>query len=148
MKKIIFMFFVALSASLTACSCFDSPPLEPKIIGTGNLQQNTKSKLWFVAIASTQYAVDYITIRDNNPRSTNVVQNIEPIEGMLVTIFISERKTGVQAVAGKQSAQQIEELYHTNSTCAVILLIVLSLCIFGIAFLPNKKQVRTINADA
>lgn len=147
MKKLVFALIAALSVALTGCSAFDSEPIEPKIIGTGNLQYEAKSGTWFVVVDSTQYTVANVTIPDRNPRSLGNTQSIEPVEGMLVTIFTSPRKTGVQAVTGKQSVEQIEELYHTNSTVGVILLGLLLLCVLGIGALPRTKKVPVVNAD-
>lgn len=147
MRKLVFMLIAALSVALTGCSAFDSEPIEPKIIGTGNLQYEAKSGTWFVVVDSTQYTVANVTIPDRNPRSLGNTQSIEPVEGMLVTIFTSPRKTGVQAVTGKQSVEQIEELYHTNSTVGVILLGLLLLCVLGIGALPRTKKVPVVNAD-
>ncbi len=147
MKKLVFMLIAALSVALTGCSAFDSEPIEPKIIGTGNLQYEAKSGTWFVVVDSTQYTVATVTILDRNPRSYGKTQNVEPVEGMLVTVFTSPRKTGVQAVTGKQSVEQIEELYHTNSTTGVILLGLLLLCVLGIALLPRTKKVDVVHTD-
>lgn len=147
MKKLVFALIAALSVALTGCSAFDSEPIEPKIIGTGNLQYETKSGTWFVVVDSTQYTVANVTILDNNPRSYGKTQNVEPVEGMLVTVFTSPRKTGVQAVTGKQSVEQIEELYHTNSTTGVVLLGLLLLCVLGIALLPRTKKVDVVHTD-
>lgn len=147
MKKLVFMLIAALSVALTSCSAFDSELIEPNIIGTGNLQYEVKSGTWFVVVDSTQYTVASVTILDHNPRSYGKTQNIEPIEGMLVTVFTSPRETGVQAVTGEQSAEQIEELYHTNSTAGVILLVLMLLCVVGIVFLPRTKKVPAVNAD-
>ncbi len=149
------MLIAALSVALTGCSCsaFDSDPIEPNIIGTGNVQYEVKSGTWFVVVDSTQYTVTTVTILDNNPHTSGKTQNIEPVEGMLVTIFTSPRETEVQAVTGKQSAEQIEELYHTNSTVDIILLGFLLLCFLGIvacyigAFWPRTKKVPVVNAD-
>jgi hypothetical protein len=57
MKKLVFALIAALSVALTSCSWFDSEPIEPKIIGTGNLQYEAKSGTWFVVVDSTQYTV-------------------------------------------------------------------------------------------
>ena len=146
MEKLVFALIAALSVALTSCSAFDSEPIEPKIIGTGNLQYEAKSGTWFVVVDSTQYTVATVTILDNNPHTYGKTQNIEPVEGMLVTIFTSPRETGVQAVTGKQSAEQIEDLYHTNSTIGVILLVLMLLCVLGIA-LPRIRKVPVVNAD-
>ena len=147
MKNLVVVLIAALSVALTGCSAFDSTPIEPNIIGTGNVQYEAKSGTWFVVVDSTQYTVANVTILDHNPRSYGKTQNVEPVEGMFVTIFTSPRKTGVQAVTGKQSAEQIEELYHTNSTTGVILLGLLLLCVLGIAYLPRTKKVPVVNAD-
>ena len=147
MRKLVFALIAALSVALTSCSWFDSEPIEPKIIGTGNLQYEAKSGTWFVLVDSTQYTVATVTILDNNPHSYGKTQNVEPVEGMLVPVFPSPRKTGVQAVTGKQSVEQIEELYHTNSTTGVILLGLLLLCVLGIALLPRTKKVDVVHTD-
>lgn len=144
------MLIAALSVALTGCSCsaFDSDPIEPNIIGTGNVQYEVKSGTWFVVVDSTQYFVATVTVPKDTPHSSGKTQNIEPVEGMLVTIFTSPRETGVQAVTGKQSAEQIEELYHTNSTVEIILLGLLLLGFLGLgACWPRTKKVPVVNAD-
>ena len=145
------MLIAALSVALTGCSCsaFDSEPIEPNIIGTGNLQYEVKSGTWFVVVDSTQYTVTTVTIPKDTPHSSGQTQNIEPVEGMLVTIFTSPRETGVQAVTGKQSAEQIEELYRTNSTVDIIFGFLL-LCFLGLGARwcwPRTKKVPVVNAD-
>ena len=146
MKKLVFALIAALSVALTGCSAFESEPIEPKIIGTGNLQYEAKSGTWFVVIDSTQYTVATVTILDNNPHSYGKTQNVEPIEGMLVTVFTSPRMNGIQAVSGRQSIEQIEELYHTDETVVVVFWLLL-LCVLGIALIPNTKKVPVVNAD-
>ena len=141
MKKLsVFVLIAALSVALTGCSAFDSEPIEPKIIGTGNLQYEAKSGTWFVVVDSTQYTVTKVTILEHNPHSFGRIQNVDPVEGMLVTVFTSPRKTGVQAVAGKQSVEQIEELYHTHETGVIIFAFLFVACLLGIALLPRTKK--------
>ena len=140
MKKLFFMLIIMSNMILTSCSAFDSDPIEPKIIGTGNLHYELKSRTWFVVIDSTQYTVANVTIPDHNPRSYAKTQSVEPVEGMLVTVFTSPREIGVQAVTGKQSAEQIEELYHTDSTIVVILCGILLLCVIGMALHRKQKS--------
>ena len=146
MKKLVFALIAALSVALTGCSAFESEPIEPNIIGTGNLQYEAKSGTWFVVIDSTQYTVATVTILDNNPHSYGKTQNVEPVEGMLVTVFTSPRMSGIQAVTGRQSIEQIEELYHTDETVVVVVFGLLLLCVLGIA-IPNTKKVPVVNAD-
>lgn len=147
MEKLVFALIATLSVALTGCSAFESEPIEPKIIGTGNLQYEAKSGTWFVVIDSTQYTVATVTILDNNPHSYGKTQNVEPVEGMLVTVFTSPRKTGVQAVTGRQTAEQIEELYHTDETVVVVVFGLLLLCVLGIALLPRTKKVDVVHTD-
>ena len=146
MKKLVFALIAALSVALTSCSAFESEPIEPNIIGTGNLQYEAKSGTWFVVVDSTQYTVATVTILDNNPHSYGKTQNVEPVEGMLVTVFTSPRMNGIQAVTGRQSIEQIEELYHTDETGVVVVFGLLLLCVLGIA-IPNTKKVPVVNAD-
>ena len=147
MKKLVFMLLAALSVALTGCSAFDSEPIEPKIIGTGNLQYEAKSGTWFVVVDSTQYTVTKVTIPEHDPHSFGKIQNVDPVEGMLVTVFTSPRKTGVQAVAGKQSVEQIEELYRTNETGVIIFAFLFVACLIGIAYPAKKQKIDVVNAD-
>ena len=125
--------------SITSCSWFDSDPIEPNILGVGNLQQGVGC-VWFVVIDTSQYTVSNVTIPDNNLRSFSKTQVIDPVEGMLVTIFTSPRKAGVQAVVGRQSAEEIEGLYHTNSTSWVTSIAIIALCVVLMAIPPRRKS--------
>ena len=138
MRKIVFMLITVFSVLLTACSAFDSAPIEPKIIGTGNLQYEAKTDTWFVVIDSSQYTITSVTIPEHSPRTLGHTQDINPVEGMLVTVFTSQRVKGLQAVTGKQSVEQIEEFYHTNSTGILVVFGILLLSIIGSA-IPWKK---------
>ncbi|MBQ9035383.1 MAG: hypothetical protein IJ099_05420 [Alphaproteobacteria bacterium] len=152
MKKLVFALIAALSVALTGCSAFESEPIEPNIIGTGNLQYEAKSGTWFVVVDSTQYTVANVTIPDHNPRAVGKTQNIEPVEGMSVTVFTSPRMKGVQAVTGKQSIEQIEELYHSSASAMGIILVfcivfgLVLLCLKAVAT-PRTKEVPVVNAD-
>jgi len=139
MKKIIFIFFVALSVMLTSCQLFVSAPIEPKIIGTGNIQYEAKSDIWFVFVNQNQYTITKVTVPDNNPHSYGTTQDIEPVDGMLVTVFTSPHMTGVQAVTGRQSIEQIEELYKTNDT-GFVLMFVLVWSSFLLALFFDKRK--------
>ncbi len=143
MKKLLFM-FIALSVMLPSCSWFDSEPINPKIIGTGNIQYNTKSELWYVVVDSSQFTVTQVTIRDNNPHTHSTTQEVSPVEGMLVTIFTSERMLGLQAVTGRQSVEQIEELYYTNDTGVVIILgfvlLCIVMCLTGVSISRKERE--------
>ena len=81
-----------------------------------------------------------MTIPEKSPREIGSTQEMEPVYGMLVTIFTSQNMTGIQAVTGEQSIEQIEELYHTNCTGGVILCGFLILSIIMVA-IPQKKCV-------
>ena len=140
MKKIVFMLIAAFSVMLTSCSAFDSEPIEPKIIGYGNLQHEAKTDTWFVEVDSTQYTIISVTIPDNSPRTLGNTQEMKPVEGMLVTVFTSPRMKGLQAVTGKQSVEQIEEFYHTNDTGLVIIFGLLVLCCIGIVLPVNTAM--------
>ena len=153
MKKLIFVLIAVLSVALTGCSCFDSKPIEPKIIGTGNLQYEVKSGTWFVVVDSTQYTVTDVTVRNPDKYAFIITQNVEPVEGMSVTVFTSPRMKGVQAVTGKKSIEQIEAVYHSSASSIEILVIffiiygfVLS-CLAVIGFTKNKRKIPVVNAD-
>lgn len=147
MKKLALLFCVLLSMTLTSCSFFDSKPINPQIIGSGNLQYDSGNGLWSVVIDSVRYSVATVTMKDGNSLSPKVTREITPVDNMYVTIFTSEQLTGLQAVGGKQSAEQIEALYHTNSTVVIILFGLMGLCII-LLIVPSKQRVRVIDADA
>ena len=146
------MLIAVLSVALTGCSWFDSKPIEPKIIGTGNLQYEVKSGTWFVVVDSTQYTVTDVTVRNPDKYAFIITQNVKPVEGMSVTVFTSPRMKGVQAVTGKQSIEQIEELYHSSASAMGIILVfcivfgLVLLCLKAIAT-PRTKEVPVVNAD-
>lgn len=137
MKKFVFMLIAMFSVVVTACSTFDSDPIEPKIIGTGNLQYEAKTGTWFVVIDSTQYTITSVTIPGHNPRTIGHT-DINPVEGMLVTVFTSHSMKGLQAVTGEQSVKQIEEFYHTNYTGVLVVFGILLWYAIGIAVLGKK----------
>ena len=137
MKKFVFMLIAMFSVVVTACSTLDSDPIEPKIIGTGNLQYEAKTGTWFVVIDSTQYTITSVTIPGHNPRTIGHT-DINPVEGMLVTVFTSHSMKGLQAVTGEQSVKQIEEFYHTNYTGLLVVFGILLWYAIGIAVLGKK----------
>lgn len=146
MKRLFLVLIALFCAALAGCSWFDSDPIEPKIIGTGNLQYDADNNLWSVVIDSTQYTITKVTIRDHNPRSMGTTQSVSPVEGMLVTAFTSPKMDGVQAVTGTQSVEDIEELYRTNDTSALILFGLLLLCVIGVASRQTEK-IPEVKAD-
>lgn len=111
MKKLIFALALALSATLTGCSWFDNTPIEPNIIGTGSVHYDAVEGFWFTEIGPTRYVVTEVDVPARNPRIMGKTQGIDPVEGIIVTLFTSPRMKGTQAVIGKQSTEQIEELY-------------------------------------
>lgn len=147
MKKLVFMLIAMLSVTLTSCSWFDSAPIEPKILGVSNLHYDAQSGTYSVMIDSNQYTISQVTIPENDPHSMGVTQDIAPIEGMQVTVFTSPRMHGIQAVSGKQSVTDIENLYHTNSTGVMIYVVLFIVCIIGIGYKEYRK-VPVVKADA
>jgi len=139
MKKLVFALIAAFCAALTSCSAFDSEPIEPNVIGSGNLQYEAKSGTWFVVIDSMQYTVTNVTIPSHNPRTLGKTQDVEPVDGMLVTVFTSPRMQGVQAVSGTKSVAEIEKLYRTNSTTGFVLFALMLLCVIGVVARKNEE---------
>ncbi len=131
MKKFVFMLIamfsvVMLIAMFSVVVTFDSEPIEPKIIGTGNLQYEAKTDTWFVVIDSTQYTITSVNC-------AQAIGYINPVEGILVTVFTSHSMEGLQAITGEQSVKQIEEVYQINNICVLIQM--LGLFAFGIVLL-------------
>ncbi len=141
MKKLVFMLMAALSVALTSCSWLDSKPIEPDIIGTGNVQYDAVEGIWFTEIDSIRYIVTRVTIPNTNQRLAGPIQEIAPVEGMYVTLFTSPRMKGTQAVAGRQSMWQIEDIYYVNYSIGMIaILIPLLICLIGFIFCYKSDQ--------
>ena len=124
--KINFVVIIILSAVLTACTGFARDPIEPNIIGTGNLQYDTKNGTWFVVVDSTKYTVNSVISSDQAVRTESKRQSVEvePAEGMLVTIFVFPHLRGIQAITGKKSITEIEETYSQGNPSILVALII------------------------
>jgi hypothetical protein len=136
MKKIIFLLIAILSITLTGCKWFDSPPIEPDIIGTAPVQYDAEHGIWYVTIDTVRYTITKVTI--NAPNIHPAPLDIDPVEGMIVTIFTSPRKNGIQAVDGTKTVENIEKMYYENHTAITIILIGLALCIICIVYAHRK----------
>ena len=146
------MLSIMFSMILTSCSAFDSDPIEPNIIGSGNLHYEAKSGTWFVVVASTRYTVANVSIPDPEPYVMRKIRSIEPVDGMLVTVFTSPHMKGIQGIVGKQSIKQIEELYRSTASEMRIVFIFFICIAFGLVCImaiatPRTEEVPVVNAD-
>jgi hypothetical protein len=141
-KLVLFMLIATLGVALTSCSCFDSQPVNPQIIGYGYLQYDAEKDLHYVTIDSVSFIIDEVTIPDSNTRTASVTQDIDAVDGMAVTIFTYSRSEDIKAVAGNQTVEEIEDLYRENYSFTVFFM-VLVMVWFVMAFYyelkPNKK---------
>ena len=137
------MLMLALSVALTGCArWFDSKPINPNIIGTSDLQYDSKSQLYYVSIDSMQYIVTKVV---------SAAQTLHPIEGMYVTVFTTHAYRGIQAVLGKVSGDEIEKLYFQDGRNLVIgivemLMLLLSVALYVVVYVivnKDKNQVMT-----
>jgi len=122
--KLLFLMMVVLM-TFVSCSYFVSEPVNPKILGVVYLHHDSKSDLCYATVDTIQYTVTTVTIPDRNPRSYSKTQELQPVDGMKVTIFTSPRFTGVQAVLGEQDVDEIEALYRENHIGLVILFVLM-----------------------
>ncbi|MBO7556171.1 MAG: hypothetical protein J6T72_02095 [Alphaproteobacteria bacterium] len=119
MKRIIFVLAI-LATFFTGCSWFDSKPINPKIIGVSYLQYDARLGNHYCVVDSTRYIVSEVTIPDKSSRSSSAPQQMAAVEGMKITIFTTQYRSGVQAVAGEQTEAQIEEIYKENYTFNIV----------------------------
>ncbi len=131
MKKIVFMLIAALGVALVGCSCFDSEPLEPEIIGSGQIAAD--EGVYYVEIGSTRYAVKKVYTGERKLGYTK----IKPVVGMPVTAVelhnCSYRLEGNRTyfMLGEWNKAQIEATFHTNYSFITFFGI---LIIFGFAY--------------
>ena len=134
MKKfVLFLLIATLGVALTSCSWFDSAPVNPKIIGVGNLEFSEDANSNFVVIDSVYYMIDNLKY----PRDVKIgytgSREGPSVVGKQVTVFTFSRKPGVQALIGNLSVEQIENLYRENRTIPMIaLILMLSFLIYKI----------------
>ena len=150
-QKIVFLLIFALSVILTSCSCFDSKPINPKILGVGNVECDSVQEICFVRVGAYQYVATEVILSCSQGKSC-ITRN--PKEGMLVTVFTSPTFMGARMVAGEQSVEQIEDMYHTNHGmdvffCCYFFLIVITFlgCFIAIGFASNQKEEEADKTD-
>lgn len=138
-KKLVFVLIAALSAALTACSAFESNPIEPEIIGTTFLQE--EKGLIFAEFDSVRYAPTIIYIGEKVGRE-GLEAKIKPIVGMQVTVFTSNIHQEPVFFAGQVTVAQIEKYYHGNFTFMIVFLSIIIglilMCVLVTA--AGKKQ--------
>ena len=132
MKKIIILLTAVIATFFISCKSFDSKPIEPHIIGTAYLNYDAKSGLCYAEIDSIQYTVPEVTILNNNLKGGKT-QQMPAVDGMQVTIYTSPYRTGIQAVVGEQTEEQIEELNKTNTGLGISLCILLGMCVIVVS---------------
>lgn len=122
MKKIIVVLFVALGAALASCSCFDSTPIEPEIIGMGNICQS--ADVFYVEVDSVRYFVGQVYTGKRDVQYGGHAK-VKPEVGMLVTVAYFQNSgayggRGIHFMQGEWSAQAIEKAYHENYTLSIV----------------------------
>ena len=139
--KLLILMMVVLVTSVS-CSCFVSDPVEPKILGVVDLQYDAERDLCYATVDSVQYTVVTVTVPDRNPRSYSKTQKLKPVAGMKVTIFISPKFTGVQAVLGDQDEDEIEAFYRENYIGLVIFFVIIAVFLIAsvITTINEKKS--------
>lgn len=143
MKKLFFcVLTIAFSAVLTGCVSFESKPINPTIIGVGRMSYDANSDVYFVPIDSTNYPITKYTIPNRDMRIVSATEDIEPVEGVLVTVYTSPKQDGIQAVKGNLSVEQIEKLYHVNYKDTYCVVGCVFLCMILSIFLGRKDSAK------
>ena len=137
MKRII-IFVAFIVAAIAFCSC-KSQPVEPNIIGTGIVQSTPESDAFYVELDGNYYPIESVTVLKRKPTDSNRWEKVAPVKGVEVTIFSSVRYKGIQAVLGKQTSDQIEELYFNDNTTNVLFFIFLMVLALLIGFGCSKN---------
>ena len=139
-KLLLFLASAILVTCLICCKRFDSKPVGPHIIGVSNLQYDAKSGTYFCVIDSTRYMVSEVTIPDKSMRTYSRTQPMSAVEGMKVTLFTTPQHSGVQAVAGEQSKEEIEEMYKQNNTFYIVFIGLMIIWVIVIIIPKTKKR--------
>lgn len=146
MQKVLLIPVSVLIALLfVGCSCFDSKPVEPKILGISRIVDD--GGLVFVEIDSVRYPVKFVYTGETHPRIGDDV-TITPVDGMFVTVVQMEGNTaykGMQFMLGEWNKEQIERAFYRNYTLFVITLGVILFCVIGIftlCYRENQKKSR------
>ena len=116
MKKVLFLIVMA-AMLFVGCSCFDSKPVEPKILGVTHILYDRG--LTYVEIDSMRYPVNYVFSGEKDRRTGPI--RINPAERMVVTVAEftggdSRGIRGTQFLLGEWDEERIEDLFHSNYT--------------------------------
>lgn len=143
MKKLKILKFAIMcwiTLSFWSCSWFDSPPVEPEIIGVGYLKDENSQLS--IQIDSVLYVPQIIYTGEIYPRIGGYV-TVQPKDGMLVTCYKAKDAEGVQFILGRNNAKQIEDVFHTNDSYIIFVLMVLAgfiLCFLTLIRKENKNK--------
>ncbi len=124
MKKIIFFMIIGvISLVMSGCHAFDSTPIEPIIIGTGNISFS-KGK-YGVEIDSVYYPINYVFTGEKDVRLG--ASTMRPVKGMQVTVYRPKNFERIEFVAGERDEAFIENLFHQNNTAFVIIFVAMAI---------------------
>ncbi len=145
MKRFLMFWITMLIALLLVnCSCFDSAPVGPKILGVTHVVH--ERGLMYVEIDSMRYPVTEVFTGKTHPRvGTDIV--IAPVAGMQVTVAemtgSNSSYQGIMFMLGEWNEAQIEEAFHRNYTLTVIMVGWLLLCFLSLTvycIIKNERQ--------
>ena len=138
------MLLIAALVLFSGCSCFDSPPVEPKILGVTHVVD--ERGLMYVEIDSMRYPVTEVFTGETHPRVGGDVV-IAPVSGMQVTVadFTGPNNgyRGIRFMLGEWNEAQIENAFHRNYTFMVFALGGIFLCVLGMCIscvIEDKRQ--------
>ena len=150
MRKLVLMLMFALGASLTSCSCFDSAPVEPKILGVTHVIEDRG--LIYVEIDSMRYPIsDVFTGKTNS--WIDGFETVEAKDGMLVTVadFTGNGGyTGIRFMLGEWNENQIELAFHRNYSVSMIgsslFLLLVIVATFTFLYVEDNKHTKALQA--
>lgn len=150
-KKILWLIVCALTVlCLIGCEWAESKPVNPKILGTDNIQ--SEKGLVFVEIDSVRYAVNKVFTTERDSRTGSEI-TIDAVDGMLVTAFLADNSEDVQFIVGKKNAVEIEAVFHRNRVFLFVFGFIITGCLImlGVSAYEKraaKKKIPIAKADA
>lgn len=137
-KFFIVMVFVSLLLGLAGCGCFENPA-DAERIGSGYIKYDRGR--YFVEIDSVKYSPKMVYANSSSRDGKNTM---EPVDGMLVTVFRVHGNSYVNFIAGDISREYLEDYFSTNyavpTVCCGLFVLGIGLMAYGGKFQKKRSE--------
>lgn len=129
------MMLVIASLSFTSCKQLEVPANIERI-GSGYIKQ--EKGICFIEIDSVMYVPRYIY---TNKSGRDGKQEMQPVDGMLVTVFRINNDPDVEFIIGNQSEEYLET-YFTTSNVGFVLIGILVILLIALIIWKSFKTIE------